>query len=169
MTRIPSPPLAATLTALTALLACAGRPSLRADASTASDASVATDAPVDTAIGRACVGDEGCAGLRCYTTVTRMCNGPIRPHEWRAEFPGGWCNPAIDLATGNIAAGCPAGTQTYTIFVGCDGIPFRYCGRNCARDQDCRVAEGYRCHPELNLCVPPVFAPEVSDGGTPDV
>lgn len=146
------------------LVGCAGRNSSNADAATSRDATVT----VDTAVGRPCVGDEACAGLRCYTTVTRMCNGPVRPHEWRVDFPGGWCNPAIDLAAGNIAGGCPAGTQTYTIFVGCDGIPFRYCARTCARDADCRAAEGYRCHAELNLCVPPAFVPSDVDGGAPD-
>lgn len=155
-------------TLLTLLLAaCAGRGNA-ADAGPDVFADRAPDAP-PTAVGRACTGDGDCAGLRCTTVVERMCAGPVRPHVWRGEFPGGWCGPATDLATGEIPGGCPSGSVRHTVFVGCDGVPYRYCAPPCARDADCRAAEGYRCQVEGMFCVPPMYATPPDDAGAPDV
>ena len=138
--------------------------------SSGSDSGAPRDAVADVAptlVGAACRGDDDCAGLRCATRFERMCSGPVRPHTWTFDFPGGWCNPAIDLARGDIPGGCPAGSTTMTAFVGCDGVPYRYCAPPCARDADCRAAEGYRCL-EGMFCVPPMYAPTPDDAGAPD-
>ena len=133
------------------------------------DAAAARDAVVDVAptrVGAACAGDGDCDGLVCATRFERMCAGPIRPHTWSFDFPGGWCQPPVDLARGDIPGGCPAGSSTITAFVGCDGVPFRFCAPRCARDADCRVAEGYRCNTESMLCYPPALVtPDESDAG----
>lgn len=145
-----------------ALDACGGRDTPAPAPDAARD--VAPDAP-PTAAGLACGGDGDCAGLVCLTRLQRMCNGPIRPHTWSWEFPGGSCNPPVDLARGDIPGGCPSGTSTITAFVGCDGVPFRFCARRCASDADCRAAEGYRCNLEATLCYPPALVTEAPDAG----
>ena len=137
--------------------------------SSGSDSGAPRDAVADVAptlVGAACRGDDDCAGLRCATRFERMCSGPVRPHTWTFDFPGGWCNPAIDLARGDIPGGCPAGSTTMTAFVGCDGVPFRFCTRPRATHADCRAAEGYRCNRESMLCMPPALAPEEPEPGT---
>lgn len=128
----------------------------------------APDAAADAAparVGAACLGDGDCAGLRCATRFERMCSGPVRPHSWSFEFPGGWCNPALDIGRGEISGGCPAGSSTHTVFTACDGVPFRFCTRPCATDADCRVAEGYRCNSEAMQCLPPALVPAEPDAG----
>ena len=150
------------LTFALGLPACGVRNTSTADASTARD--VAPDVP-PTRVGNACGGDGDCAGLVCATRFDRMCNGPIRPHAWGFEFPGGWCQPAVDLARGDIPGGCPAGSRTLTVITGCDGIPFRFCTRPCASDRDCRASEGYRCNLEALLCYPPALVTEDPDAG----
>ncbi|MFO0648240.1 MAG: hypothetical protein U0326_18520 [Polyangiales bacterium] len=151
------------LTFALGLPACGVRNASTADASTARD--VAPDVP-PTRVGNASGGDGDCAGLVCATRFDRMCNGPIRPHAWGFEFPGGWCQPAVDLARGDIPGGCPAGSRTLTVITGCDGIPFRFCTRPCASDRDCRASEGYRCNLEALLCYPPALVTEEPDAGS---
>jgi hypothetical protein len=156
-------PLAVALSGALALDACGGRnPPAPADAAAARD--LAPDLP-PTAVGRACSADAECAGLVCVTRLQRMCLGPIRPHTWSWEFPGGWCHPPIDLNRGVVPGGCPPGSSNLTVLVGCDGIPFRFCTRPCAADVDCRAAEGYRCNRESSLCYPPALVTEEPDAG----
>lgn len=143
------------------IAACGG--SRRAGSDAGSRDAVADVAP--TLVGAACRGDDECGGLRCAARFERMCAGPVRAHTWSIDFPGGWCNPAIDLARGDIPGGCPAGSSTVSAFVGCDGVPFRFCTRRCETDADCRAAEGYRCNRESMLCMPPALVPEEPDAG----
>ncbi len=143
---------------LLALSGCGVRKGATPDATAPLDAAV--DAPA-TRLGASCAGDDACDGLRCATRFERSCNGPIRPHQWTFEFPGGWCHPPVDLARGDVLGGCPAGTDNITLITGCDGVPFRFCTVHCASDRDCREAEGYRCNLEALLCYPPAL---VSDG-----
>lgn len=145
-----------------ALDACGTRNNNGSPDATARD--VAPDAP-PTRVGLACAGDADCPGLTCVTRFERMCQGPIRPHTWSMDFPGGVCHPPVDLARGDIPGGCPAGTRTITAYVGCDGIPVRLCARVCASDADCRAAEGYRCNGEAMLCYPPALVVEEPDAG----
>ena len=143
------------------IAACGGSRSATRDAGT-------RDAGADVApslVGAPCRADDDCAALRCATHFERVCAGPIRPHTWSIDFPGGWCNPALDLARGDIPGGCPAGTTTLTVGTGCDGVPFRFCTRSCASDADCRAAEGYRCNREAMLCYPPALVSEEPDAG----
>ena len=150
--------------ALTLCLPGCGSGSGRTATDAARDVSAAVDV-APTRVGLACASDGDCDALRCATRLQRMCQGPVRPHTVTIDFPGGYCNPTLDLARGDIPGGCPAGSTTYALLAGCDGIPFRFCGRRCAVDAECRVAEGYRCHLELNMCLPPSLLPEVSDAG----
>jgi len=129
------------------------------------DASIADATPPTTRTGGPCTGDGDCGGLRCLTTLQRDCAGPVRPHTWRFEFAGGYCHPPVDLLRGEVPGGCPAGTSTLTAFVGCDGIPFRFCVTACRVDADCRVAEGYRCNTESGRCHPAQFVSEPVDAG----
>lgn len=161
------PLVAASVLALGALWLphCAGRNSPAPSDAAPSDAAVRDVAAPPSRVGLACAGDADCAGLQCLTTLERACSGPIRPHTWRFEFAGGYCHPPVDLPAGNVVGGCPAGTQTLTAFVGCDGIPFRFCTRPCAGDADCRAAEGYRCNLEAMQCYPAQFVTEMPDAG----
>ncbi len=161
-------PLASTallLLAGSALPGCAGRdPSGPADVPTVDAAPGDAQGPA-TRTGAACTTDGDCAGLSCLTTLERACAGPVRPHTWRFEFAGGYCHPPVDLARGEVPGGCPPGTGTLTAFVGCDGIPFRFCVRGCTRDAECRAAEGYRCNLESMQCYPAQFVGEAPDAG----
>lgn len=103
--------------------------------------------------------------MSCLAAFERACAGPVRAHTWSAEFPGGYCGPAPDVGAGTLASPCPAGSTMVTSFVGCDGIPFRWCGRHCGGDADCRAADGYRCHRDFRVCAPPAFAGEPDDAG----
>lgn len=125
----------------------------------------AADATVTTVVGNACSTAADCPGMSCLTTFMRSCMGPGQPHTWSTEFPGGYCGPAPDPTTWRPVTGCPAGTMQWSIYVRCDGIPFRFCARVCASDRDCRTSEGYRCHPEVGVCAPPAFQAPVEDGG----
>ncbi len=161
--------LAAPVFALVAVLVLphCGR---RSDASSTGDVPAADTSALDamappTRTGAACRGDGDCAGLLCLTTLQRDCAGPVRPHTWRIEFAGGYCHPPVDLPRGDIPGGCPAGTGTLTAFVGCDGIPFRFCVTACRGDADCRAAEGYRCNTESGRCHPAQFVGESPDAG----
>ncbi|MBK7399899.1 MAG: hypothetical protein IPJ34_27510 [Myxococcales bacterium] len=151
-------------TAWLALLVLAGC-AHKNDPGTTADTGVVDAALVPTVVGKACASDGACEGLTCVTKVHRDCAGPIRPHPFDLEFPGGYCNPLLVPEKGDIPSGCPAGSTTYTLLAGCDGIPFRFCGKLCHTDGDCRLAEGYHCQPELGLCVPPaLYSPPVDAG-----
>ncbi len=153
--------LALAMLALAMLVDCGGR-----ERASGGDSGPARDvASVTTVAGNACRTAADCPAMVCLGAFERSCLGPVRPHTWSAVFPGGYCGPMPDLATGSLLGDCPSGTFRWTAFVGCDGVPFRFCARRCAGDSDCRVAEGYRCHPELFGCAPPSFLSSPDDGG----
>ncbi|MDO9020388.1 MAG: hypothetical protein Q8S73_06705 [Deltaproteobacteria bacterium] len=163
---MPALPVARILVALALgapLLDCSGRetPGSATDAGTD-----APEAAAATVVGHACASSDDCPAMGCLRVLERECAGPGRPHTWRVEFPGGYCGPTPVLASGTLVAPCPAGSLTWTAFVGCDGIPFRFCARRCASDADCRTAEGYRCQRDLGACAPPAFLSEADDAGT---
>jgi len=143
------------LAMLATLVGCGGRGATTTDAGR--DAPWLPDVPVSTVVGNACRTTDDCPAMSCLTRFDRACAGPVRPHTWHSEFPGGYCGPAPDVDAGTLATACPAGSTMVTVFIGCDGVPFRWCGRRCATDADCRVAEGYRCHQDLGVCAPPDF------------
>jgi hypothetical protein len=146
-----------------ALLDCGGREPPVTSADAGRDAPEAT---VTTVVGLACASADDCPAMGCLRVVERECAGPVRPHTWRVEFPGGYCGPTPVVASGTLAAPCPDGSLPWTAFVGCDGIPFRFCARRCATDADCRTAEGYRCQRDFGACAPPAFLSEADDAGT---
>lgn len=143
------------LSVLAALAACRDRGASAGDGGADAGADVAATTPV----GAACAGDGECGGGACVRSVERACEGPVRPHAWRLEFPGGYCTRA-----GFDAVECPAGAAPHGVVTGCDGLRYRFCARRCASDAECRVSDGYACERESGQCLPPALAPP-RDGG----
>jgi hypothetical protein len=128
----------------------------------ASDAGTeASPVAVNPNVGRACDDDAGasCAeGLICLREASSKCNGGAR--EVRYPFPGGYCTNYRGLLTPPVTDfDCPSGSTVFTLIPLCDSKVLKFCTTACTKDEDCRATEGYGCHIDTGLCVPPSLKP----------
>lgn len=136
------------------VVGCGGSESSSSPADAKSD--VADTAVVDTGvdarpvIGAACTGPTDCASY-CITDP-RYTNGYCSVGIEECPAPGGGPDP------------CPSGsTCTNSLGFGDGAGHSDFCMRNCTKDADCRVAEGYACcgstHAGNLVCVPRTYCP----------
>lgn len=99
-------------------------------------------------VGAACSSDSDCTFL-CLT---------------RPPFTGGYCSMAVtECAAGTRPDGldpvCPEGSACALAGFMLPNGASDFCVARCSADDDCRVAEGYRCCPESKTCLPTARCP----------
>ncbi len=102
-------------------------------------------------IGDACATNDDCkvpADAECWTTI----GGGFAPE---ITFPGGFCSKACGKDGGDGECGPEAGCSTSSVSGGQGSVSLTMCAPPCSKNEDCRVAEGYKCLqllPGIGVC-----------------
>ena len=104
-------------------------------------------------IGSPCASNADCTvvpGSECFLTIG---GGPVPS----ITFPGGFCSKACDASSSELQCGARGSCASTQLSDGKTSVTLTICTVTCAKDDECRQADGYQCNqllPGIGVCAP---------------